>query len=40
LEKCPPFKATMAIESLRSSFLNAMVKGAKKKAGGLADVIT
>lgn len=33
LEKSPPFKAAMAIKPLRSVFLNAMVKGAKKSAG-------
>jgi formate hydrogenlyase subunit 6/NADH:ubiquinone oxidoreductase subunit I len=38
LEKSPPFKAAMAIKPLRSVFLNAMVKGAKKNSGELADV--
>jgi MinD superfamily P-loop ATPase len=31
LEKSPPVKAAMAIKPLRSAFLNAMVKGAKKQ---------
>jgi hypothetical protein len=30
LEKTPPYKAAMAIAPLRSAFLNALVKGAKK----------
>jgi ferredoxin len=33
------FKAAMARESIKSVFLNTIVKGAKKKAKGLADVI-
>ena len=40
LEKTSPFKAAMARESLKSSFLDALVKGAKKKAGDLANTIT
>lgn len=39
LEKSPPFKATMAIKPLRSAFLNALVKGAKEKAGEIRDVL-
>jgi Pyruvate/2-oxoacid:ferredoxin oxidoreductase delta subunit len=31
LEKFPPFKAAMAIGPLRSTFLNSLVRGAKKK---------
>jgi ferredoxin len=40
LEKTAPFKAAMARESLKSSFLDALVKGARKKAGDLADTLT
>jgi len=40
LEKTPPFKAAMALESIQSSFLEALVKGAKKQAGGLAELFT
>ena len=40
LEKNSPFKAAMARNSLKSSFLDALVKGAKKKAGDLADTLT
>ncbi|MDX1776839.1 MAG: 4Fe-4S dicluster domain-containing protein [Desulfobulbales bacterium] len=40
MEKSAPFKAAMARESLKSSFLDALVKGAKKKAGDLADILT
>jgi len=40
LENSPPFKAAMAKESIKSSFLNTIVKGAKKKAGDLAELIT
>lgn len=36
LEKSPPFRAAMAIEPLRSNFLTAVVKAAKKKSGALA----
>ena len=32
LEKSPPFKAVMAVESVRSVFLRSIVKGAKKLA--------
>ena len=32
LEKSPPFKAAMAVESVRSVFLSSIVKGAKKLA--------
>lgn len=35
LEKSPPFKAAVAIEPLRSYFLVAIVKAAKKKFGVL-----
>ena len=40
LERTPPFKAAMARESLKSSFLDALVKGARKKAGDLASTLT
>jgi len=39
LEKSPPFKAAMAVEPLRSAFLSAMVKGAKRSVGELAEVL-
>jgi ferredoxin len=39
LEKSSPFKAAMAVDSVRSAFLNAMVKGAKRSAGELAEVL-
>ena len=38
LEASPPFKAAMAIAPLRSVFLGAMVKGAKRSAGELAGI--
>jgi ferredoxin len=40
LEKSAPFKAAMASESIKSSFLNVLVKGAKKQSGDLADQFT
>jgi len=40
LERTAPFKAAMARESLKSSFLDALVKGARKKAGDLASTLT
>lgn len=40
LEKTSPFKAAMARNSLKSSFLDALVKGARKKAGDLTDTLT
>ena len=40
LEKSPPFKVAMAANSLRSSFIRAMVKGAKKQSGEIADVVS
>jgi ferredoxin len=39
LEKSPPFKAAMAIKPLRSAFLEAIVRGAKKSSGELAEVL-
>ena len=39
LEKSPPFKAAMAIKPLKSTFLNTMVKGAKKQSGEIGDLI-
>lgn len=39
LEKSPPFKAAMAIEPLRSVFLNTMVKGAKKTSGRIGELL-
>lgn len=38
LEKSRPFKAAMAIESFRSTFLTAIVKGSKRKSGRLAEI--
>lgn len=35
LEKSPPFKAAMASASIKSTFLKALVKGAKRQAGDL-----
>ena len=40
LEKSPPFKAAMAIAPLKSTFLNMMVKGAKKKNKKMKDLIS
>lgn len=39
-EKTALFKAAMARESIKSSFLDALVKGAKEKAGDLANTLT
>lgn len=39
LEKSPPAQAALAVESVRSSFLKAVVRGARKRAGDLADVL-
>jgi ferredoxin/rubrerythrin len=39
LEKSPPFKAAMAIEPLKSTFLSALVKRAKKQSGDLGDLM-
>lgn len=39
LEKTSPFKAIMASESIKSSFLKALVKGAKKRAGDLTGLL-
>ncbi|MFQ5807829.1 MAG: 4Fe-4S binding protein [Phycisphaerae bacterium] len=40
LEKSPPFKAAMAVRPLRSAFLGAIVKGAKRASGGMGEVFT
>jgi ferredoxin len=40
LEKSEPLKAVMAAQSLNSSFMKGIVKEAKKKAGGLANVLS
>jgi NAD-dependent dihydropyrimidine dehydrogenase PreA subunit len=40
LEKAPPAQAALAVESVRSSFLKAVVRGARKRAGALTDVLT
>lgn len=40
LEKTSPYKAAMACESIKSSFLKVLVKGAKMQAGDLADLFT
>jgi NAD-dependent dihydropyrimidine dehydrogenase PreA subunit/biotin operon repressor len=39
LEKSPPFKAAMAIEPLRSAFLSATVRGAKRRLREIGEVI-
>ncbi len=39
LENSSPFKAAMSVKPLRSVFLNAVVKGLKKKTGKLTKVI-
>lgn len=39
LEKSSPFKAAMAVAPLKSVFLNAMVRQARKEAGEIADLI-
>jgi len=39
LEKSPPFKAAMAIEPLKSTFLSTLVKRAKKQSGDLGDLM-
>lgn len=39
LEKSPLFKAAMAANSLRSSFIKTMVKGAKKQSGEIAGIV-
>jgi len=33
IEKSPPFRAAMAVAPVRSVFLNAIVKGAKRSSG-------
>ncbi|MGO9612991.1 MAG: ATP-binding protein [Dissulfurispiraceae bacterium] len=40
IERSPLFKAAMARESIKSSFLNTIVKEATKKAGDLATLVT
>ena len=40
LEKTSPVKAMMAAQSLNSAFLKGIVKQAKKKSGGLADIFS
>jgi ferredoxin len=40
LENSSPFKAAMAIDPLQSAFLKTIVKGARKGAGPLADILT
>jgi ferredoxin len=39
IEKTPPWKAAMAIRPLRSVFLSALVRGAKRQAGELAEAL-
>jgi ferredoxin len=39
LEKSPPFKAAMAAESMKSSFLRAVVRAARKASGDLAGLL-
>lgn len=40
VEKSTPFRAAMARESIKSAFLETLVKGARKKAGKLGDMLT
>jgi hypothetical protein len=40
LENSSPFKAAKSVKPLRSVFLNAVVKGLKKKTGELTEVIS
>ena len=40
LEKSPPFKAAMAVQPLRSAFMNALVRGARAQAGGTVGFLT
>lgn len=40
VEKSSPYKAAMASESIKSSFLNVLVKGAKRQTGDLTDLLT
>ncbi|MCI5125676.1 MAG: 4Fe-4S dicluster domain-containing protein [Candidatus Electrothrix sp. AR5] len=40
IEHSAPFRAAMASESIKSSFVNVLVKGAKKQAGELAEYFT
>jgi ferredoxin len=39
-EKSPPFKAAMAVESVKSTFLTAVVNRAKKKTADITDIVT
>ena len=39
LERSPPWKAAMAIKPLRSAFLSAIVKRAKKTTGELSTML-
>lgn len=39
LEKSPPFKAAMAIEPLRSAFMSAIVKGARRRSGEMGEIV-
>ena len=40
LEKSPPFKAAMAVQPLRSTFMNALVKGARARVGETVGFLT
>jgi ferredoxin len=40
LEKSKPIKAVMAAQSLNSSFINRIVNEAKKRAGGLVNILS
>ena len=40
IERSAPFRAAMASELIKSSFVNVMVRGAKKQAGELAEHLT
>lgn len=40
IEKSAPFRAAMASESIKTSFVNVLVMGAKKQAGDVADQLS
>jgi len=40
VERSSPFKAAMASESIKSVFLNVLVRGAKRRAGDLKDILS
>jgi hypothetical protein len=40
LEKTRPVRAAMAVESIKSAFLKAVVRAARKRTGDLTEVLT